>query len=585
MFQPEVSFYLGEQKSDGYSGVVFQNNLFFCLEISSGISVEQGHQILDFVKEKIKKVKIVNISTLDRFIIDLIKEKNLPSGFSLAVGYLRDNVLYLKTTGDGKVFIKRKGKLGLLIEGNNTAFGSVEEDDFFIFLTDNFFQLIGARQGLEERLDYRSPNEIIEEITPILKAKNDFGAVSLFVKFHYFTLSEVEESEIVSLSQKNESKFLTRSKIMIEKLNLLWYTMKSSKKTLTFITVFILFLVFLWSVILGFKRRNNAIFNQKIKDAKELIYQKLSTAEEVAYLNINRAVVLINESKNEVNKLEKETGNNKKEINDLKKMIEEMEKKIFKKEQKGYSEFYDLAVDDKNVKGDKLYLVNDRLLINDKKRGVLYNLYLEKKSLDKNQFKELKSTFLIAGFGEEKFFYVKGSGIFMIDINGKLKKIIENDRDWGEIIDMSIYNGNLYLLDREKDEIWKYLKSEDGYGKKSSYFQSSQSIDLSNINSLAIDGSIYLVGDSMIFKYTSGLRDSFSVDLPDKNVNLTKVFTSKDLEKVYLWDKNHSLVYVLSKNGEYIEQINSEILSKGSDIVVYKDTIYVLFGSKIYKID
>lgn len=584
MFQPEVSFYLGEQKSDGYSGVVFQDNLFFCLEISSGISVEQGHQILDFVKEEIKKTKIVNISTLDTFIIDLIKEKNLPSGFSLAVGYLKDNVLYLKTTGGGKIFIRRKGKLGLLIEDNNTAFGPVEEDDFFIFLTDNFFQIIGEKQGLEKTFDHRSPNEIIEEITPFLKAKNDFGAVSLFVKFHHFTLSEAEESKVVSLPEKKEPKFLTRSKIMIEKLSLLWHIMRSSKKTLTFITVFILFLVFLWSVILGFKRRNNAIFNQKIKAAKELISQKLSTAEEVAYLNIDRAVILINESKNEVNKLEKETKN-KKEINDLKRMIEEMEKKIFKKEQKGYSEFYDLAVDDENVKGDKVYLVDNYLLINDKKRGVLYTLYLEKKSLDKNQFNELKSTSLIAGFGEEKFFYVKGNGIFMIDVNGKLKKIIENDLDWGEIIDMSIYNGNLYLLDQGKDEVWKYLRGEDGYGKKSSYFQSGQSIDLSNINSLAIDGSIYLAGNSIIVKYTSGLRDSFSVDLPDKNVNFTKVFTSNDLEKTYFWNRRRGVVYILSKTGEYLEQINSEILSKGSDIVVYKDIIYVLSGSKIYKID
>lgn len=585
MFQPEVAFYLGEQKSDGYSGIVSQDNLFFCLEINSGVSVEQGHQILDFVKEKIKKTNIVNVSTLDAFIIGLIKEKNLPSGFSIAAGYLKDNILYLKTVGEGKIFIRRKGRLGLLIEGNNTAFGPVEDSDFFIFLTDNFFQLIGEREGLEKTFDHRSPNEIIEEITPVLKAKNDFGAVSLFVNFHSFVPSEIDESEIVSFSQKQESGFLIRSKMMIEKMNLLWHTMRSSKKTLTFITVFILFLVFLWSVILGFKRRNNTIFNQKIKATKELISQKLSIAEEVAYLNIDRAVILINESKKEVNKLEQEIRNKKQEISDLRKMIEETENKIFKKEEKKYDEFFDLAVDDKNVIGDKLYLVDDRLIVSDKKRGVLYTLYLEKKSLDKNQFNELKSAFLIAGYKEEKFFYVKGSGVFRIDLEGKLKKIIDNDHDWGEITDMSVYNGNIYLLDQGKDEVWKYLMGEDGYGRKSSYFQSGQAIDLSSIDSLAIDGSVYLAGDSIVVKYTSGLRDDFSINLSGKDVRFRKVFTSKDLEKVYLWDKRSSVVYVLSKTGEYIEQIRSEILSKGSDFIVYKDIIYVLNGSKIYKID
>jgi len=586
MYKPEVAFYLGEQKTDGYSGVVSQDNLFFCLEINSGISTEQGYEILDFVKERIKKTNITNLSSLDTFVINLIREKNLPSGFSMATGYLRDGVLYLKTAGAGKIFIRRKGKLGLLIEGNNTASGPVENGDFFIFITENFFDLVGGTLGLGKTFDHRNPHQIIDEITPSLKSKNDAGAVALFVNFIFAISSEVEESNpILEKSRSFNLLFHSLLEMISGRIKTLWFSMKTGKKTFTLITVLILFLVFIWSVVFGFQRRASGLANEKIKLTKELISQKLVSAEEVAFLNMGRALILIKESKEAVEKLKQETKNKKQEISELEKIIQETENKILKKEQRQYSEFYDLSVDDKNALGNKIYLNGEIVFILDKKRGVIYQLSMEKKSLVKNQFSEIKSADLIAGYEEESFFYVKDKGVYRIDDSSKLTKIIEKDSQWSEIKDIFLYNGNIYLLDKGRDEIWKYLRGENGYGSKSSYFQSGQAIDLSSINSIAIDGSVYLAGDSIIVKYTSGLRDGFRVDLPDSNISFAKVITSQDLEKIYLWDRKKGSVYVLGKTGDYVEQVSSEILSKGTDIVVYKDNIYVLSGSKIYKVD
>jgi len=573
MFQPEVAFYLGEQKNEGYSGIISQDNLFFCLEISSGISVEQGHQILDFIKEKIRKTKITNLSSLDRLITDFIKEKNLPSGLSIASGFLKDGILYLKTVGEGKIFIRRKGKLGILIEGNNTASGPVENDDLFIFMTENFFNLVDSSFGLNKIFDHKSPSKMIEEITPTLKAKNDAGAVALFVDFH----KETEEDALFYRETAVEKNALR------ETLKTYWLMMKNSKKTLTFATVVVLFFLLVWSVVLGYQRRTSAVAKNKIKLTEELINQKLSTAEEVAFLNMDRALILIKESREEVSKLKNEIGDKRKELGELEEMIKKTENKIVKKEQRQYSEFFDLTVDSEEAAGKRFYLDQNITYILDNKRGAVYKFNLDKKSLPKEIFTEIKSASLVAGYEDKIFFYVKGSGVYLID-GGKPKKVIENDKNWGEIIDMYIYNGNIYLLDKGKDEVWKFLRGEDGYGGGASYFQSGQSIDLSSINSLSIDGSIYLAGGSIIVKYTSGLRDGFKVDLPDSRANFNKVFTSKDLEKVYLWDKKKGTVYVVGKTGEYIEQINSEILSKGSDIVVYKEEIYVLEGRKIFKI-
>ncbi|MDO9028063.1 MAG: hypothetical protein Q7U68_04290 [Candidatus Roizmanbacteria bacterium] len=571
MFKQDVGFYLGHEKTDGFSGFVSENNLFLALEIEAGITPDKGRELTAFIKEKISLITIENLHQFDSFVSGLIKEKNLPAGFSLSAGYLKENIFYLKTVGQGQIYIRRKNKLALLIKNDETASGYIEENDIFVFTFSKFMAMLGEEPGLNKKFDHRPIPEIIDEITPDLQAKDDQGTAALFLQLKK-TEDQIDEKPVDNFFEKPVRK-------------------THPQKTLTFITVFILLIILFWSVGLGYRRRTQETAREKIKLTKELISQKLDQAEQVAFLNMSSALGLIDDSKKEANKLKQEfrlrpdsVGTTARQVGELEKMIVDTENKILKKEEKKYSEFFDLTVDDKNAKGDKFYLFDGRLLVSDKNRGVLYELSLEKKSLDKDQFSAVKRSSLVALFGDKKYFFVTGEGVYQV-FKEQAKKVIENDKDWGEIIDMSIYNGNIYLLDRDKDEVWKYLSAESGFGGKSSYFSSGQAIDLSAINSLAIDGSIYLAGDSVMVKYTSGLRDEFKVNLPDDKVNMKKIFTSKDLEKVYGWDRDTGTVYVMGKNGDYQEQINAKILSTGTDLVVYKDSIYVLMGSKIYKIE
>jgi hypothetical protein len=563
MFHQDIGFYLGHEKTDGFSGFVSENNLFLALEIEAGITPNKGRELTAFIREKISTIMIENLQQFDSFITNnLIKEKNLPTGFSLSAGYLKENIFYLKTVGQGQIYIRRKNKLTLLIKSEETASGYVEENDIFVFTFSKFMAMLGEESGLNKKFDHRPIPEIIDEITPDLQAKDDQGTVALFLQ-----LKKIREEE------KPIDNFFEQP---IKKTY--------HKKTLTFITVFILGLILFWSVVLGYQRRTQETAREKIKLTKELISQKLDQAEQVAFLNMPSALNLIADSKEEVNKLKKQIGDKRKEIGELNDKISQTENKILKKEEKKYSEFFDLTVDDKGAKGTKLYLSGDSLLIQDKTRGVLYSLSLDRKSLDKDQFSALKRSSIIALFEDKKYFYVEEEGIYQV-VGGKANKVIENNKEWGKIIDMAVYNGNIYLLDQGKDEIYKYVKTEDEFGGGNSYFQSGQSIDLSQINSLAIDGSIYLAGDSVMVKYTSGLRDEFKINLPETQVNMKKIFTSKDIEKVYGWDNSKGTLYIMGKNGNYQEQVNSKILSTGTDLVVYKNSIYVLEGSKIYKID
>ena len=108
---------------------------------------------------------------------------------------------------------------------------------------------------------------------------------------------------------------------------------------------FVLFLILIWSVGLGYRRRTQETAQEKIKLTKNLISQKLDQAEQVAFLNMPSALSLIADSKVEVNKLKKELGVKSKGLGGLEKMITDTENKI-----QAARRFYNGNVRDFNTK-------------------------------------------------------------------------------------------------------------------------------------------------------------------------------------------------------------------------------------------
>ncbi|HEX7542571.1 MAG TPA: hypothetical protein VF385_00610, partial [Patescibacteria group bacterium] len=391
MFKQDIGFYLGHEKADGFSGFVDENNLFLAIEIEAGITPDSGRELTAFIREKISVIMIENLPQFDSFISNIIKERNLPSGFSLSVGYLKGNIFYLKTVNQGKVYIRRNNKLVLLIDKDETASGYIKEEDVFIFTFNRFMKLLGEESGLNQKFDHRPISDIIDEITPELLAKDDLGTAALFLK-----LKKIEEE------LKPTNNFFEKSEKKPFTFNLKDFYLRFGKqKTLTFITIFILGIILFWSVGLGYMRRSSENNQKKINLTKDLISQKLDQAEQVSFLNMSSALSLIADSKEEVNKLAPLLATKSgfaEQVKELKKMITDTENKILKKEEKNYTEFFDLTVDNKDANGDKFYLFNDQLLILDKSNGVLFNFSLNNKSLDKDQSNNVKNSSLIALF-------------------------------------------------------------------------------------------------------------------------------------------------------------------------------------------
>ena len=130
------------------------------------------------------------------------------------------------------------------------------------------------------------------------------------------------------------------------------------------------------------------------------------------------------------------------------------------------------------------------------------------------------------------------------------------------------------------------MVAENGYSDKSSYIKSGK-INLQSSSSIAIDSSVYLLLNNQVIKFTSGLRQDFKLQLPQAELEFDKIYTDDISDKLYLWSKNNSTIYLFNKDGSYSQQISSAILKTADDFVVNDEIkkILLLKKNKIYSID
>src|SRR3989344_7873342 len=104
MFQKKYSIYLGTESEETFNGFIVEENLILVIKIDSGVSKDNGREILKDITVSAKSQKVQNLDDFENFLSSKWKEHNLPAEFSYSAGYLYENVLFLKTNQSGQVF-------------------------------------------------------------------------------------------------------------------------------------------------------------------------------------------------------------------------------------------------------------------------------------------------------------------------------------------------------------------------------------------------------------------------------------------------------------------------------------------------
>lgn len=547
--KPRVKTYLTQDQAEGVSIFKQQNNFYILLQIPDVLAPESLEKYCATIAQTVASTIFTTATEFDGVVSDAFRISNLPLGFSISCLYLKEGTVFLKTYGQGSVVLKRDGRQIPLVKFGAFASGNIQVGDGIA--------LCLGEQDPFENLDNSAHLEFGEEVAPEGPAAPDWR-------------EQTEDFERKPLKKQSVVVSVIRAKFM-------------GRNKGPLLAIFLIGLLLLTIFISNYNSRNSQEDRLNLENATSTIIQKLEQAEDVFELNSGRSVALLAESKKDLKALEKKLhSSHKTEIVQLTEKINATEKKILQKNIKSAVEFIDLGLEEKGAHGTAMWRYEDKVIIVNPK-GAVYILSLEKKSLEARTSSSIAGASLGGLDGTTVYAYKKGKGVIKIESEtSKPVVAIKQDKDWGTINDLQVYNKNLYLLDSAKGQIYKYIPTEDGFATKSAYFKSGAYAQ--NAVSFAIDQSVYVAQSNLITKYTAGLQDGFAPQYPDSGPSITRVVTGNDVDDLYIWDKSGGRVVVLSKNGDYRKTIESSILSKASSVEVFAESAYALQGSKIYKV-
>lgn len=610
MFLARSEGYKGKQYQSGFIDFFIAGNFYGVISFEDGTSEEDGKKLLELFKEGLISADIRRLSFFDHVVSDLILKLNFPAHVGLAIGMLCKGALYIKTVGEGQICFRRGNTFDELLSGDKTASGYIKQFDLAIFTTTKIQELIGKTQDIQAFVEVAKPANILQKLHDQEYGEEDQGFVGLFVEFSQIedpspilpsidtpqsqsspqvAIGSEQPQTIISIPETNVSSStsvdLRPSQESFDKGSLLSRVLGLIRtKQFTMILAVIILAVLIWSVIFGNQRRESAKIQEHIKTVSVEIDQKLFEAEEEVFMDMDKSLVLISDAKTLVIQLKKDLGDRySDEIAKLDTKIQESESKIVRKESKEFDEFYDLTLENKDASGTIIAKEKEFVAILDAKQNTIYVLDIKNKSLTEYAHKEVSSAVAIGIYRESVFFVTQKKGIYKFTSQSKVNNIVRED-SWKNIVDMDLYNGNIYILDEAGDEIYKFLVTEGGYSDKKSYFSTGQAIDLAGATGMTIDSAIYISTRKSVQKYISGVREKFLPNFPNTNTSFDHIYTDRDLEQLYVLDRENATVYILTKEGEYQRQIQSSIFAKANAMFVYDNFIYTLNNEKIYTV-
>ena len=588
MLQIRPEGYIGDQAENGFVAYFIEGTLFGILSLEEGIEPDEGKALLQLFQEGLQVEHITDLASFESTVSNLIIKLNFPAHVGMALGMLYNEVLYLKTVGDGQVYLRRESGFQKLVEGDKTASGYVNQLDLAVFTTSHIVQVLGETTDIQAFVDHLPPQDIIQKLSDEDYGEDEKGLGILFVEFSSEDIDQSSTEPPESLPSMpsmplGQVRQAHCKQAQGAPLSRVVKIIRS--KTFTIGALIVLISILTWSVVFGYQRRQGAQIATQIETTKAEIEAILTEAEEQAVIDLDEALVRIEEARSKQSTLATQLGESHAEsLSKLSQMIDDAESRVLKKETVAYDEFFDLTLENKDATAMEIGIFETSVAFLDQKHSTIYVLELDSKSLTEYSAANVASATQVDIYGDDVYYLVPTEGIFRFTTRTKSEEIISENGDWNTIQDMDVYSGNVYVLDIGNDEIFKYLVTEDGFSDATSYFGSGESVTLSAARGISIDSAIYIATKSVLFKFISGVRDSFSPTFPQDEPEFDYVFADMESDTLYALDKKHAAVYIMDKEGAYQKQIQADIFAKALGVYAFEGNLHVVSGSTIYEV-
>lgn len=571
---------------------------------------EDGSSVLKHISKAVKEI----VGEFGNVKVELVAGAIVPTQDFEKLG-----VLYLASIGGCSALLIRKQKAYKLIDGRGADFsepvcvnGFVENGDMIFLGTGDFFKLV-SEELLESAYKAKGSAEVSSIFAPHVHESENSGVAAIIALvggedlFDPGALTK-DDSQI---SERSRFKKMNLLKSFSEKIRdfrnkvgslfgksrqqeIIVREENERQKRLMLSVAFGLLLLLGVSVFFGWKRRLAQEMEERFSSVWEVVDHQYKEALSLTELNPLRARALLIEAKKNVEEIIADersdfsgSQNDKlsKRLDELTELIEQVsgEHKI-----KEASVFLDLSLVRPDTYGEVLALHEDTMVVLDRSSGVLLRVSVGKKSAEVVGGGSFLSGASVAAVYSGKGFVLSKSGMVEVSLSRKTSAIVfETDPEWGEIVDIEIFGGNIYLLDKGQGEIFRYQGAEGKFGERQRWLGQGVFPDFSSVRSLVIDGDIWVLDEGGIFRFRRGAAEPFVVTGLDKPLaDPVSIDTDEDSDLLYILDRGNDRVLVLNKSGEYKEQYVWDGIEGVTDMVVSEEEgkILLLSGSIVYEI-
>jgi len=525
----------------------------------------------------------------------------------IAAAVLLQDVVYSAAGGGSQTAVFREGMLAKILVSKRgevvSASGYPQEGDIFLLGTASIFESLGEGM-IKAALTSGEPREAVESLAPAVHSKKEGGNLGLMmIKFEReggFEIGKPEKetkekglageprTSLASFFQKLLARVsdikikLPRRRIYVRRQELGPDAIQKKKVAVSIGAILVVLLV----VSIGFGLRQKRIRESRSRYEDRLVEAQHEFEEAIRLFSLNpeRARELFIHSRSLSEELLEE-GVSDDALDELWKNLEQNRSDILGEYKVKPELFIDLSLLSEGLAGDDLAASAEQLFILDKNGKRVVRISVDTKRTEVVAGPEqIDQADDIAAYAE-RVFILNPSGVF--EVGEEKKRVI--DADWqGEVL-VYAYAGNLYVLEKDRSEIWRYPGTGEAFNAKQRWLAPGVEPDLGNIFSWTIDGSIWFLSETGgIFKYTRGNQDSLDVSgvIPSFS-RPSAIYTNEELKFVYILEKERQRVVVLDKEGNYVAQYLNEAIGEAKNLAVSEKEgkIILLTGTKLYSIE
>lgn len=186
----------------------------------------------------------------------------------------------------------------------------------------------------------------------------------------------------------------------------------------------------------------------------------------------------------------------------------------------------------------------------------------------------------------DRIYYQDADRIVQFNIKAKTTGALQvNGLDKSLVTSYYVFNGNLYILAKSQNQIYRYNRSANTFGAKSDWLK--EAVDLSQASDLGIDGDIYILkNDGSVLKFRKGQAADYAAGaLSPAMTGASKLIVGGNY--LYIFEASSKRLAVLAKkDGHLINQYVVDSLKQPKDLAVDEAgrAAYFLDGDQVVKI-